>query len=168
MAEQSQSTTNWGAILGGAAGVASAYSSYQSGRMAAKGYESQALAYNMKARGLKHGQRIAKLQGKITALNLNTHFNDAMANQVVMNAAQGRRGATVESLASSAEKQYNWDLDYSELSTQYEIHGLKAEEHAALAAEAGSRAMASESRRQGKIGMYASLIGAGASLAKIG
>jgi len=156
-----------GTIAGGVLGVASAYTSYQGQLQQAKGYEAQAVSYTMKARSLKAAKSSAKLNGKITALNLNTYFNDTMANQAVMNAAQGRRGATVEAIASAAETQYNWDLDYSELSTEYEIHGIEADRYSALAAAKASERMAKEQRKYAKIGLGMSLIGTSLGVAGI-
>ena len=71
--------------------------------------------------------KIVKMQGKATALNLTEQYNKSRASDVVMAAAQGRRGGSVEGIARAAEAQYNWDMDFAEMSAQIQELGYSAQ-----------------------------------------
>ena len=71
--------------------------------------------------------KIAKLNGKATALNLTNDFNKSMASDAVMAAAQGRSGGSVAGIARAAEAQYNWDVDFAELSAKIQESGYTAQ-----------------------------------------
>ncbi len=71
--------------------------------------------------------KIAKLNGKATALNLTNDFNKSMASDAVIAAAQGRSGGSVAGIARAAEAQYNWDVDFAELSAQIQESGYTAQ-----------------------------------------
>ena len=47
-----------------------------------------------------------------------------IASNAVMAAAQGRRGPTVTAVGSAAQAQYNWDVEFSELSRDIQTKGL--------------------------------------------
>ncbi len=71
--------------------------------------------------------KIAKMQGKADALQLQRQFNQTMASNTVMAAAQGRRGGSVEQIGMAAEQQFNWDADFTKLSAQIEESGYRAQ-----------------------------------------
>jgi len=74
----------------------------------------------------KTNAAIAKVQGKQTALALNNAFNKTMASNAVLSAAQMRRGGSVTQIANAAEDQYNWDLDFADMSNKIQEIGLDA------------------------------------------
>jgi len=67
-----------------------------------------------------------KMQGNLYGMNLQKNFNKSMASDVVMAASQHRRGGSVEAMARAAEKQFNWDMDFAELSTEIQMMGANA------------------------------------------
>lgn len=71
--------------------------------------------------------KLAAMKGKETAMNLSMEFNKSMASDMVMAAAQGRRGGSVEAIASAAEKQYNWDVDYAKFSAKLQESGFTSQ-----------------------------------------
>ena len=71
--------------------------------------------------------KIAKMNGKATALNLTEDYNRGRASDIVMAAAQGRSGGSVAGIARAAEAQYNWDVDFAELSAQIQETGHTAQ-----------------------------------------
>ncbi len=71
--------------------------------------------------------KIAKMQGKNVALSLSQEYNKSRASDVVMAAAQNRRGGSVEGIARASEQQYNWDVDYAEMSANLQESGLEAQ-----------------------------------------
>ena len=72
--------------------------------------------------------KIAKVQGEADALNLLRQFNQTQASNVVMAAAQGRSGGSVSAVASAARTQYQWDADFTKLSSQIQQVGYKGQE----------------------------------------
>lgn len=159
---------NYAQISAGITGFGSVFANYSSSMAQAGSYEAQALSYTAKARGLKTDQKKAKLAGKQTALQLNSYFNESMANQVVMSAAQGRRGGSAQAVGEAATAQYNWDLDYTELATQVEISGLKAEELSATRAASIAKRAAQAERSAAGRGATLGLLGTATSIAGIG
>lgn len=71
--------------------------------------------------------KIAKMQGKADALQLQRQFNQTMASNTVMAAAQGRSGGSVEGISRAAQQQFNWDADFTQLSAQIEESGYRAQ-----------------------------------------
>jgi hypothetical protein len=53
------------------------------------------------------------MNAKNTALKLNEDYNKQMASNMVIAAAQNRRGGSVQGMASAAESEYEWDLAYA-------------------------------------------------------
>ena len=68
----------------------------------------------------------AKLNGQVYGMQLEANFNRAMASDVVMAASQHRRGGSVQAIAQAATKQFNWDLDFAEMSTEIQMLGANA------------------------------------------
>ena len=67
------------------------------------------------------------MQGEADALQLQRQFNQTMASNTVMAAAQGRSGGSVEGIAQAAEQQYNWDADFTKLSAQLQESGYQSQ-----------------------------------------
>ncbi len=67
----------------------------------------------------------AELQGAVYGMQLTQSFNKSMASDVVMAASQNRRGGSVAAIASASESQFNWDIDFAELSTEIKMTGLE-------------------------------------------
>jgi len=103
-----------GAFIGMAAGSAltSMAASY------AKGAE-----YKIQQYQAETNAKIAAMQGRKTAMDLSSAFNKSMASDVVMAAAQGRRGGSVQAVAGAAEKQFNWDVDFAAMSANIQETG---------------------------------------------
>jgi hypothetical protein len=74
--------------------------------------------------------KIAELEGKQYGLNLQTSFNKAMASDAVIGASQMRRGGSVAAVASAAEKQFNWDMDFAKVATDIKMKGYDADMNA--------------------------------------
>jgi len=68
----------------------------------------------------------AKMNGAAYGMRLETNFNKSMASDVIMAASQHRRGGSVQAIAQAATKQFNWDMDFAEMSTEIQAMGLKA------------------------------------------
>ena len=68
----------------------------------------------------------AGLNGAVYGMQLEANFNKAMASDVVMAASQHRRGGSVAAIAQAATKQFNWDMDFAEMSTEINMMGLDA------------------------------------------
>ena len=68
----------------------------------------------------------ASLNGAVYGMQLEASFNKSMASDVVMAASQHRRGGSVEAIAQAATKQFNWDMDFAEMSTEIQMMGLEA------------------------------------------
>jgi len=115
---------------------ASAISSVVAGIGSAYAQSSQ---YKIQQIQAKQRAEIAKMQGEADSLNLLRDFNKTMASNVVMAAAQGRSGGSVEAIASAAEAQYNWDTDFTKLSAEIQSRGYQAQ--AAQYGIAGTQAM---------------------------
>ncbi len=75
--------------------------------------------------------KIAEFNAKTFSLGLTEDYNRQMASDVVVAAAQNRRGATVQSMANSAEDQLAWDISYAELEGQMQASGKNIEAMAA-------------------------------------
>ncbi len=71
--------------------------------------------------------KLAKMQGKNTALNLSQDYNRARASDVVMAAAQNRRGGSVAGIARAAEEQYVWDVDFADFSAKLQEMGYQSQ-----------------------------------------
>jgi len=71
--------------------------------------------------------KVAKLEGEAQALQLHHRYNKTMASNVVMAAAQGRSGASVEAMAGAARQQFNWDADFTRLAADIEAHGHQSQ-----------------------------------------
>jgi len=83
--------------------------------------------YDIQKIQAKTRAKIAKMQGEADALNLQRQFNQTMASNVVMAAAQGRSGGSVEQMARAGEEQYRWDADFTRLSAQIQESGYQAQ-----------------------------------------
>jgi len=68
----------------------------------------------------------ASLNGAVYGMQLEANFNKSMASDVVMAASQHRRGGSVEAIAQAATKQFNWDMDFANMSTEIQMMGLNA------------------------------------------
>lgn len=109
-----------GNLAHGLTAIGSAYLGYQQRKMAT---EDRASSYRIKAIQASVKAQQAKLQGKADILQMQTKFNRTMASNVVMSAAQMRSGGSVEAMASAAKEQFNWDVDFTELSAEIEATG---------------------------------------------
>ena len=96
-----------------------AIQSYSSAKVAAAGHKVQQFKYETDS-------KLAKMNSNNVALQLSRQFNNTMASNAVMAAAQGRSGATVEAVGRAAEAQYNWDMDFAELSRDIQTRGIDA------------------------------------------
>jgi len=107
-----------------------------------EGMLAQASLYDQKARAYEINAEKARIQAKADSATMQTSYNELMANNVVMAAAQGRQATgSVEAIAQTTESSYNWDRDFSQLSAEYEIYGAKIQaEDARLAAQRTRRA----------------------------
>ena len=94
-------------------GIGSAYA--QSAQYDVQKYQAQTRA------------KMAKMQGEADALQLQRQFNQTMASNVVMAAAQGRSGGSVEQIGMAAQQQFNWDADFTRLSAQLQESGYQAQ-----------------------------------------
>lgn len=125
-----------GYMAHGAMAIGSAYLSYQQSKEAAA---SRASSYRIQQIQAKTMEYQAKVQAKADIMQLQTQFNRVMANNAVMAAAQGRRGGSVEQIAKAAEAKFNWDKDFTKLSSEIQSGGYKAQaEQYALAANTAS------------------------------
>jgi len=68
----------------------------------------------------------ASMQGALYGMQLEAKFNKAMASDAVMAASQHRRGGSVQAIAQAATKQFNWDMDFAEMSTEIQMMGAEA------------------------------------------
>ncbi len=150
----SSSMSAGGAMMAGSA-ILGATQAYFGGKAA----ESQ---YNIKRIQAKTQERIARFNGKITAMNMTYAFNKSRASDVVMAAAQNRRGGSVAAVASASEAQYNWDLDLAAMGTKLEEMGYQsnATEYAAAADYAGGTGMLTN--------VSTSMINSAMEMAKVG
>ncbi len=94
-------------------GIGSAFADSQSYQI--KKYQSQTRA------------KIAKMQGEADSLQLQRQFNQTMASNTVMAAAQGRSGGSVEGVAQAAQQQLNWDQDFTKMSAEIEESGYRSQ-----------------------------------------
>ena len=101
------------AIAGGVSAIGSAWASSS--------------AYKVKEIETEMAARAAKLQGAADILSLQQNFNKTMASNAVMGAAQGRRGGSVDAVASAAEAKFNWDSDFTEISANIRANGYDAQ-----------------------------------------
>lgn len=102
-----------------AAGILQASQSYFGTKAAASQYKVEQYKYETDA-------KIAKMNSKNVALQLSRDFNNTMASNAVIAAAQGRSGATAEAVGRAAETQYNWDINFAELSRDIQSRGLES------------------------------------------
>lgn len=70
--------------------------------------------------------KLAKMNSNKVALELTRQFNNTMASNAVMAAAQGRRGGSVDAIGRAATAGYNWDINFAELSRDIQTKGLDA------------------------------------------
>ncbi len=91
-------------ITGAASGISSLGGAY-----------AQKLSYDIQAIQSKTAAARARLQGNVDALELTKNFNKTQASNAVMAAAQGRKGGSVDAIASAAESQLNWDATFMKL-----------------------------------------------------
>lgn len=68
--------------------------------------------------------KLAKMNSNKIALDLTRQFNNTMASNAVIAAAQGRSGGSVEAIGRAATAGYNWDIDFAELSRDIQTKGL--------------------------------------------
>lgn len=68
--------------------------------------------------------KLAKMNSNKVALDLTRQFNNTMASNAVIAAAQGRSGGSVEAIGRAATAGYNWDMDFAELSRDIQTKGL--------------------------------------------
>ena len=144
------------AIVAGVASVAgSAISTYKAGQA------NQGL-YKDRARTNEESARLIELQGGEDSLNRIKSFNNTMASNAVMAAAQGRSSGSgsIDAMAKESVSQYEWDRDYSELSTEYETRG--ADIAASDAKLAGIQA-----KQTAKLSMFTTALTGGSSLTKL-
>ena len=106
--------------LAGAGAIGSAITGIASSFAQSSQYKVQQIQARSRA-------RVAKMQGEADALQLQQRFNQTMASNAVMAAAQGRSGASVEAIAGAAERQYNWDADFTKLSAEIQAGGYEAQ-----------------------------------------
>lgn len=91
------------------------------------GAYAESQSYQIKKYQAQTNAKIAKMQGEASSLMLQQQFNKQMASNVVMAAAQGRRGGSVEQIGMAAEQQLNWDQDFAKLSAQIEESGYMSQ-----------------------------------------
>jgi len=87
----------------------------------------KSVQYDIQKMEAKTRAKIAKMQGEADALTLRRQFNQTMASNVVMAAAQGRIGESVMGIARAAEAQFRWDADFTRLSAQIQESGYQAQ-----------------------------------------
>jgi len=87
----------------------------------------KSVQYDIQKMEAKTRAKIAKMQGEADALTLQRQFNQTMASNVVMAAAQGRTGPSVIGIARAAEAQFRWDVDFTRLSAQIQESGHQAQ-----------------------------------------
>ena len=68
----------------------------------------------------------AKMQGALYGMKLESNFNKSMASDAVIAASQHRRGGSVAAISQAATKQFNWDMDFAEMSTEIQMMGYDA------------------------------------------
>ena len=102
----------------GGMGVASAAMGYMGSIAQAESFKAQAGQADTSA-------KLAGLQGKYDALNLGINYNRTQSANVITSVAQGRRGGSVDAVNDASANQYNWDLAYSELSTDIAVMGYE-------------------------------------------
>ena len=129
--------------------------------------------YNIKRIQAKKQKRIAQFNGKITTMNMTQAFNKSRASDVVMAAAQNRRGGSVAAIASASEAQYNWDLDLAAMGTKLEEMGYQANAaNYKAAGEYASTEYAAAADYAGGTGMLTnvstSMINSAMGMAKVG
>ena len=69
----------------------------------------------------------AKMEGNYQAMEMQASFNQTMASNAVMSAAQGRSGGSVAGIARASESQLQWDLDFTKLSSDIKEGGYEAQ-----------------------------------------
>ena len=127
-----------------------------------EGMLAQASLYDEKARSYEINAEKVKIQAKADSAIMNTSYNELMANNAVMAAAQGRQfSGSVEAVAQASEASYNWDRDFSKLSAEYEIYGNKIQ-----AAE--SRKAAQTTRRTAQASFAVGLLSTAAKASQVG
>lgn len=112
-----------------ATGILQASQSYFGAKAQSYQYKTQQFKYETDA-------KLAKMNSNNVALQLSRQFNNTMASNAVIAAAQGRKGPTVEAVGRAAEAQYNWDVDFTELSRDIQARGI---ESMALSAETAAK-----------------------------
>ena len=87
----------------------------------------QSTQYKIQEMQARTNEALSKMQGNKASLDLLKDFNKTMASNAVISAAQGRTGPTVSAVSSAAESQYNWDSDFTKLSSDIEAKGYSAQ-----------------------------------------
>jgi len=87
----------------------------------------KSVQYDVQKMQAKTRAKIAKMQGEADALTLQRQFNQTMASNVVVAAAQGRTGESVAGISRAAEKQFRWDADFTRLSAQIQESGYQVQ-----------------------------------------
>lgn len=105
--------------------------------------------------------KLAKMNSNKIALDLTRQFNNTMASNAVIAAAQGRSGGSVEAIGRAATAGYNWDVDFAELSRDIQTKGLDS---MALGARDASR----EYQKSAIPSMLGTAVVGGAKLYSIG
>ena len=91
------------------------------------GAYAKSVQYDVQKMQAETRAKIAKMQGEADALTLQRQFNQTMASNVVMAAAQGRTGGSVAQIAAAGEEQFRWDADFARLSAQIQESGYQAQ-----------------------------------------
>jgi len=145
------------ALAGLSAGVGAlgAFSQYNSNMTQAKQFET-------KRKNIETSRQQAKMRASSVSADLASDFNNTMANNAVIAAAQGRKfDGSVQAQAQAGQQQYYWDQNMSDLSLDYELNGLDAEDYR-------SRIAQQQAESNAQINLFTSLLGTAASTASLG
>jgi len=158
-----QSSFSYGQALGGiGSSIGAGLAQYGQSMVQSASYGIQQNDAFVGAFSAQVQQRASRLQGKADVLALTKDFNKSMASDAVMGAAQNRKGGSVAAVASAAQSQYDWDKDFTEMSTKIAESGYKSQYIAEMgrAEQAGIAADAAK-----KIGMSSAI---GSTLSSVG
>lgn len=117
------------------------------------GAKAQASMFKVQEYKYETESKLAKMSGNFRSMQLQRDFNNTMASNAVMAAAQGRRGGSVEAIGSAAESQLNWDMEFSELSRDIQTKGLDSMAvSSSKASSSASRSAIGEAASTGLLG----------------
>ena len=115
-------------ITSGITAIGSAYAQYASyqiqeiqtdsqNRIAAMQYEMDAKQAEVSVQRTELAAYQSSIQGKYDVLQMQQSLNKTLASNAVMSAAQNRTGGSAAAISSAATAEFNWDKDFTELSS---------------------------------------------------